>query len=82
MTQTNEPHKLWYDDYTEQDEVNDAISLAVQNMENLNVIVRNCLGCKPWYRADNPDHVFAPRHNALPSCQSGRHPHCTCDICF
>ena len=26
--------------------------------------------------------IFAPRHKASNRCQSGKHPHCSCDICF
>ena len=26
--------------------------------------------------------IFAPRHKALSTCRSGKHPHCTCDTCF
>jgi hypothetical protein len=26
--------------------------------------------------------TMAPRHTASPNCQSGKHPHCTCDTCF
>jgi hypothetical protein len=25
---------------------------------------------------------FAPSHDASQNCQSGKHPHCTCDTCF
>jgi hypothetical protein len=27
-------------------------------------------------------HSIAPSHDASPNCQSGKHPHCTCDTCF
>lgn len=26
--------------------------------------------------------IFAPRHKPSSRCQSGKHPHCTCDTCF
>lgn len=26
--------------------------------------------------------AFAPSHDASQNCQSGQHPHCTCDTCF
>jgi hypothetical protein len=29
-----------------------------------------------------PYNVFCPSHKASSSCQSGKHPHCTCDTCF
>lgn len=25
---------------------------------------------------------IAPSHNASSRCESGKHPHCTCDTCF
>lgn len=25
---------------------------------------------------------FGPRHDPSPRCESGKHPHCTCDTCF
>lgn len=25
---------------------------------------------------------FGPSHDASPRCESGKRPHCTCDICF
>jgi hypothetical protein len=25
---------------------------------------------------------MAPPHNPSPNCQSGKRPHCTCDLCF
>lgn len=26
--------------------------------------------------------AFAPNHDAMPGCRSGKHSHCTCDGCF
>ena len=26
--------------------------------------------------------ALAPPHDASPRCESGKHPHCSCDICF
>ncbi len=31
-------------------------------------------------RSRNAD--FHPPHDASPRCESGKHPHCTCDTCF
>lgn len=28
------------------------------------------------------DDPMMPRHNASERCESGKHPHCTCDTCF
>jgi hypothetical protein len=30
----------------------------------------------------HPEATFMPAHDALSSCQSGKHSHCTCDTCF
>ena len=50
----------------------------------------NCRMCKeifyPYYENLKPDEFivapFAPRHKAMITCRSGKHPHCTCDTCF
>ena len=26
--------------------------------------------------------IFAPRHKASKRCESGKHNHCSCDVCF
>lgn len=36
----------------------------------------NCIYCKLNFG------IFGPNHYALPTCKSGGHNHCTCDICF
>ena len=41
----------------------------------------NCAGCKEFYEHPNVD-PFAPNHKASDYCESGKRPHCTCDICF
>jgi len=33
-------------------------------------------------RGESMYDIFAPRHRALETCKSGKHPHCTCDTCF
>jgi hypothetical protein len=43
-----------------------------------------CLGCREAYdaiRAGRP-RPDGPSHRPSPSCQSGKHPHCSCDTCF
>ena len=30
----------------------------------------------------NGDYPMMPRHYASARCESGKHPHCTCDVCF
>lgn len=43
----------------------------------------NCLGCQEFYEYQGkPSSVFAPNHKPSDRCESGKHPHCTCDTCF
>jgi hypothetical protein len=32
--------------------------------------------------ASGRNHSEGPRHEASPRCESGKHPHCSCDTCF
>ena len=45
---------------------------------------RSCAFCqREWYASPKmPEDVFAPGHKPSPRCESGKHPHCTCDTCF
>jgi hypothetical protein len=36
--------------------------------------------CK--YCDENRDSSMFPSHTASPNCESGKRPHCTCDVCF
>lgn len=38
-----------------------------------------CAYCDRERAAGN---TFFPSHDASEGCQSGKHPHCTCDTCF
>lgn len=40
---------------------------------------RACLGC--LNRIVNRE-FYGPRHKPSANCESGGHPHCTCDTCF
>lgn len=52
-------------------------------MERQGAIDPNCKECQEaFYKSSTPESAFYPRHTAMVSCQSGRHPHCTCDTCF
>lgn len=47
------------------------------------MLVKDCLSCKEIYDSERmPIDVFMPHHLALSSCESGKHPHCTCSRCF
>jgi hypothetical protein len=37
----------------------------------------DCPGCAAIERGE-----MGPRHQPSPRCESGKHPHCTCDTCF
>jgi hypothetical protein len=58
-------------------------------LETLQVIAPNCAGCEDVYRAlENRPGAFpldllnGPRHKPSDKCESGKHPHCTCDVCW
>lgn len=55
----------------------------IKRMEEVGSIDRDCVTCqKDFYSVKRPADVFGPRHRAMPNCESGKHPHCTCDTCF
>lgn len=55
----------------------------IARWERLGWLDPQCPGCREFYSSPwKPSEVFAPRHKAMDSCQSGKHPHCTCDGCF
>ena len=55
----------------------------VAAMESDGDMVPGCHGCAERYAAEDPQGgVFAPRHKASARCESGRRPHCTCDVCW
>jgi hypothetical protein len=42
-----------------------------------------CRQCEERYLSPkHPWDVLAPNHKASRNCESGKHPHCTCDTCF
>jgi hypothetical protein len=45
-------------------------------------LVPGCPGCAVRYAAPNPSTVFAPSHKPSQRCESGKRPHCSCDLCF
>ena len=40
----------------------------------------NVAGCK--YCDIHKFDKYAPPHEASPNCESGKKPHCTCDVCY
>ncbi len=64
----------------------ETLEYALQ-LESQGLIDRECKACQEEYipklkAGKKIWEVFAPRHKALDSCKSGKHPHCTCDTCF
>ena len=41
-----------------------------------------CAFCKEHFYTHPTLQPFAPGHKPKPRCESGGHPHCTCDTCF
>lgn len=53
----------------------------IARMEADGMLDPSCTGCREFY--DHPTvNPFAPAHKPSPRCESGKHPHCTCDTCF
>lgn len=50
-------------------------------LEAMGLIDPTCAGCREWYEHPNAD-PFAPHHKASNLCESGKRPHCTCEVCF
>ena len=55
------------------------LAIKITRMEKLGLLDPNCLGCAEQYA--NPN-AMAPSHKASERCESGKRPHCTCDVCF
>jgi len=63
------------------------IDETIAQLENIGQLDPNCLDCKAYFyprlREGMQFHnIFAPRHQAMLTCKSGKHNHCTCDTCF
>jgi hypothetical protein len=43
-----------------------------------------CSGCAIYYETPDkrPSQIMHPHHVPSKSCESGKHPHCTCDTCW
>jgi hypothetical protein len=59
----------------------------IEVLEKTGSLDPNCKSCQEYFYpiarvGENIWNVFAPRHKASSRCQSGKRPHCTCDICF
>lgn len=54
----------------------------IKRLEDLGLLAPNCEACKPVYESEDGLSPMMPAHKASDKCQSGKHPHCTCDVCF
>ena len=60
---------------------------AIERLEQSGDLDPTCNMCKKifYQKIQNGvqfGYVFAPRHKPSKRCESGKHPHCTCDTCF
>ena len=61
------------------------IAATIQRLESLGCLDPACPECvRVHYPAVRRTGLlpFAPPHKPSPRCESGQHPHCTCDTCF
>ena len=54
----------------------------IERLEKLGHIDPDCALCQREFYPHPSLSPFAPRHKASERCESGQHPHCTCDTCF
>lgn len=58
---------------------NETVTRWVQLAQKIEQERATCSECK---RIHDSGKSLAPTHRASSRCESGGHPHCTCDICF
>ncbi len=59
----------------------------ILDLENKGLIDRFCKTCQEvtipkLKNGAKLSDIFVPSHKASNRCESGKHPHCTCDTCF
>jgi len=61
----------------------------IAQLESIGHLDPTCRTCQadfyPFYRerwAPGMSGPFAPSHQPSRNCESGKRPHCTCDVCF
>jgi len=57
---------------------------TLERMQATGAYDPDCRACQRYFgeSTTHPFYIIAPRHTASPRCESGGHPHCTCDPCF
>lgn len=63
------------------------VAAYILDLEDMGELDPNCKICITYFYpfarlGKSIVNVFAPRHKASPNCKSGKHAHCSCDICF
>lgn len=61
--------------------------MTIQELEDKGKLDPSCGTCRKYFypkleEGKSIGDIFAPQHKASERCQSGKHPHCTCDTCF
>ena len=69
------------------DEKSAKIFKHIEEMEKLGFINSTCKTCQNVFypgllKGMLLSNIFAPSHKASNRCESGKRPHCTCDVCF
>jgi hypothetical protein len=63
------------------------IQVYITQLEKMGEISSDCKMCVEIFypqllSSKKLYEIFAPGHIASSRCKSGKHPHCTCDVCF
>jgi hypothetical protein len=66
---------------------NETVEEHITRLELMGIVDRNCITCQknfimPLKEGVLMASIYMPAHKPSPRCESGKHPHCTCDICF
>ena len=66
------------------EDIDEAPSERIARLEKIGYLDPNCKSCQEifypaYWKGMTP---FAPSHKPSDRCESGKRPHCTCDVCF
>ncbi len=67
--------------------MNPIVCEYIKFLEDLDALDPNCKTCQEIFypkikEGKKQFEIFAPNHKPSAYCESGKHPHCTCDTCF
>jgi hypothetical protein len=56
----------------------------IRHLVNIGALEPGCPGCESSFAAvrTGDELPFMPHHKPSSMCESGKHPHCSCDTCF